>query len=209
MNRKPRGGTTTEGTACICVLTSDMRTKACFASRVSSQPTSTRKGESDVAAVPHGWSSGCLSCCFLARPVFPMLTWFSVRCRLDSLVGLFAVGKGPSASADPFGLRRSAYALVQTLVENNVPLPLPTALRLTAEAQPVPVDDTVLAEVEQFVTRRLEQLLVSPSVCTTTEGGRSADRIDSYFDTACTSQWSYLCGEIHEHLIVSVERNSV
>jgi hypothetical protein len=32
--------------------------------------------------------------------------------RLDSLVGLFAVGCQPTAAADPFGLRRSAYALV-------------------------------------------------------------------------------------------------
>ena len=33
-------------------------------------------------------------------------------CRLDSLVGLFAVGCQPTAAADPFGLRRSAYGLV-------------------------------------------------------------------------------------------------
>lgn len=33
-------------------------------------------------------------------------------CRLDSLVGLFAVGCQPTATADPFGLRRSAYGLV-------------------------------------------------------------------------------------------------
>lgn len=35
-------------------------------------------------------------------------------CRLDSLVGLFAVGCQPTAAADPFGLRRSAYGLVFT-----------------------------------------------------------------------------------------------
>lgn len=34
-------------------------------------------------------------------------------CRLDSLVGLFAIGCEPTASADPFGLRRAAYALVR------------------------------------------------------------------------------------------------
>jgi hypothetical protein len=33
--------------------------------------------------------------------------------RLDSLVGLFAVGCAPTASADPFGLRRVAYGLLQ------------------------------------------------------------------------------------------------
>lgn len=85
-----------------------------------------------------------------------------VRCRrLDSLVGLFAVGKAPSASADPFGLRRAAYGLVQTLVENGVPLALPAALRLAAEQQPLAVSEAALAEVDTFVTRRLEQFLVS------------------------------------------------
>ena len=33
--------------------------------------------------------------------------------RLDSLVGLFAVGLAPTATADPFGLRRDALGLVR------------------------------------------------------------------------------------------------
>ena len=33
--------------------------------------------------------------------------------KLDTLAGLFAVGCGPTATADPFGLRRAAYGLVQ------------------------------------------------------------------------------------------------
>lgn len=33
-------------------------------------------------------------------------------CRLDSLVGLFAVGCQPSSTSDPFGLRRISYGLV-------------------------------------------------------------------------------------------------
>ena len=40
------------------------------------------------------------------------LTDHLTMCRLDSLVGLFAVGCQPTATADPFGLRRSAYGLV-------------------------------------------------------------------------------------------------
>ena len=36
--------------------------------------------------------------------------------RLDSLVGLFAVGLAPTSSADPFGLRRDALGLVQALI---------------------------------------------------------------------------------------------
>lgn len=37
----------------------------------------------------------------------------SVADRLDSLVGLWAAGEAPRSSADPFGLRRSAYGMLQ------------------------------------------------------------------------------------------------
>lgn len=80
--------------------------------------------------------------------------------RLDSLVGLFAVGCQPSASADPFGLRRSAYGLVQALVENKKTLHIDKALHVAASAQPIPVTDVIINEVLTFVTRRLEQLLI-------------------------------------------------
>lgn len=33
--------------------------------------------------------------------------------RLDSIVGLIAAGCAPSSQADPFGVRRDAYALLQ------------------------------------------------------------------------------------------------
>ena len=44
--------------------------------------------------------------------------------RLDSLVGLFAVGLAPTASADPFGLRRDALGLVGALVGCQQPFDL-------------------------------------------------------------------------------------
>ena len=48
----------------------------------------------------------------------------AVADRLDSLVGLFAAGAAPSASADPFALRRSAYGMleVRSLPEKAVSL---------------------------------------------------------------------------------------
>ncbi|KAL3699471.1 hypothetical protein R1sor_017493 [Riccia sorocarpa] len=84
----------------------------------------------------------------------------AVADRLDSLVGLFAVGCQPTASADPFGLRRSAYGLVQALVENDKKLNLNEGLRIAAETLPVDVPESTLQEVSSFVTRRLEQLLI-------------------------------------------------
>lgn len=80
--------------------------------------------------------------------------------RVDSLVGLFAVGGAPTATTDPFGLRRAAYGLVETLVERGVHLDLRKAVDMAAKLQPVKVEPAVGEEVVQFVTRRLEQLLV-------------------------------------------------
>jgi glycyl-tRNA synthetase len=75
--------------------------------------------------------------------------------RLDSLVGLFAVGLAPTASADPFGLRRDALGLVGALVGCAQPFDLRPALAAVAGAMPVPVSDAVLADVLTFVRDRL------------------------------------------------------
>ncbi len=54
--------------------------------------------------------------------------------RLDSLVGLFAVGLAPTSSADPFGLRRDALGLVQALAGAGEPFDLRPALKAAAAA---------------------------------------------------------------------------
>lgn len=48
-----------------------------------------------------------------AIPRAPAGILVSVADRLDSLVGLWAAGEAPRASADPFGLRRSAYGMLE------------------------------------------------------------------------------------------------
>lgn len=88
----------------------------------------------------------------------------AVADRLDSLVGLFGAGCQPSSSNDPFGLRRISYGLVQILVENKKNFDLTKALTLVAEVQPIRIDSDIINEVVQFVTRRLEQLLVDEGI---------------------------------------------
>ena len=75
--------------------------------------------------------------------------------RLDSLVGLFAVGLAPTSSADPFGLRRAALAVVENLIQAQVSLPLRQALAQAAALLPVNADDAVLDQVLGFVRDRL------------------------------------------------------
>ncbi len=75
--------------------------------------------------------------------------------RLDSLVGLFAVGLAPTSTADPFGLRRDALGLVQALAGLAQPFDLRPALAATAAEMPVPVSPQVLADVLAFIRDRL------------------------------------------------------
>jgi glycyl-tRNA synthetase len=75
--------------------------------------------------------------------------------RLDSLVGLFAVGLAPTGSADPYHLRRDALGLVQNLAAHELSIPLQPLLVEAAAHVPVPVADEALASLSSFVTERL------------------------------------------------------
>lgn len=80
--------------------------------------------------------------------------------RLDSLVGLFAVGLSPTGSADPYGLRRAAIGLVQILAEKGISLSLREAFRAAAAQLPVAVAEGDLAAVQDFVAQRLRGWLL-------------------------------------------------
>lgn len=80
--------------------------------------------------------------------------------RLDSLVGLFAVGLCPTGSADPYSLRRAALGLVQILAEKGISLSLCQAFRAAAALLPVSVSDTVFSSLQDFVTQRLRGWLL-------------------------------------------------
>jgi glycyl-tRNA synthetase len=79
--------------------------------------------------------------------------------RLDSLVGLFAVGLAPTGSADPFGLRREALGIVQALIGKQQPMDLRPAARAAGKGLPVTVDEKALEEVLAFVRDRLYGVL--------------------------------------------------
>jgi len=80
--------------------------------------------------------------------------------RLDSLTGLFAAGLLPSATKDPFGLRRAALGVVQPLVEHGLSLDLRQAIQAAADKQPVPVTPAVREQVLGFIIGRQRVLLL-------------------------------------------------
>lgn len=74
--------------------------------------------------------------------------------RIDSLVGLFAVGLQPTGSADPYGLRRAALGLVQILAEGQTSLSLREAFHAASDLLPLRAGDDALVAVQDFVTQR-------------------------------------------------------
>jgi glycyl-tRNA synthetase len=79
--------------------------------------------------------------------------------RIDSLVGLFAAGLGPSGAKDPFALRRAAIGVVQPLIDQNLDFDLRKAVAKAAKFQPIEVSQEVQSQVLDFITGRLSVLL--------------------------------------------------
>ncbi len=88
----------------------------------------------------------------------------SIADKADTLVGFFALGKRPRGSADPFGLRRAAFALVRVLGARGYDLALDRVVQAAALAYRAggrEVGENALQEVVPFVWERLENLLTA------------------------------------------------
>ncbi len=80
--------------------------------------------------------------------------------RIDSLIGLFAVGLEPTGSADPYGLRRAALGVVQILLDRGLDLDLRPLIAVVGEVQPVEVTAEHRESVLNFIAGRLRQYLL-------------------------------------------------
>lgn len=67
--------------------------------------------------------------------------------RLDTLVGIFAIGQGPTGAKDPFALRRAALGVLRTVIEGQLDVDLQALLGIAAaqlqQVEAVSVQDTV------------------------------------------------------------------
>ena len=80
--------------------------------------------------------------------------------RLDTLVGIFAIGQKPTGTRDPFALRRAALGCVRLLQLSGLEQSLDDLLAVTALGFEGLVDagDDVLQNVKQFILDRLRNL---------------------------------------------------
>ena len=87
--------------------------------------------------------------------------------KLDTLAGIFAIGQKPTASKDPYALRRAANGVLRIVTEGALPLDVAALLRIALYAQPTGKKDAATqSELVEFVMERLRSLLVTGSVST-------------------------------------------
>jgi len=92
--------------------------------------------------------------------------------KIDTLVGIFAIGQRPTGTKDPFGLRRAALGVLRIMLECRLDLDLDELLGASAAAQPVH-RPAVAAEVYDFVAERFRGLLLERA------DGTSGEMIDA------------------------------
>ncbi|MEC8847821.1 MAG: glycine--tRNA ligase subunit beta [Pseudomonadota bacterium] len=85
--------------------------------------------------------------------------------KLDSLAGIFAIGQKPTASKDPYALRRAALGVLRILIEGDWSLDLGQALQLALDAQPAgDRSPKTRAELLDFILERLRAYRVGAMV---------------------------------------------
>ena len=79
--------------------------------------------------------------------------------KLDSLVGLLAVGLAPKSTSDPYGLRRAALGILRILVEARISADLRPVIEKVALLQPVAVGAESRKQALAFLSARLDNWL--------------------------------------------------
>ncbi len=62
-------------------------------------------------------------------PTSPVSVAVALADKLDTLVGFWAIGEKPTGSGDPYQLRRAALGIIRIVLENDLRLPLLTAIK--------------------------------------------------------------------------------
>jgi glycyl-tRNA synthetase len=80
--------------------------------------------------------------------------------RLDSLIGLFAVGLAPTGTKDPFAQRRAALGICQNMIEWAQSYDLRWGLREAARGYSFKVAESTILECFGFIKARLKGMLL-------------------------------------------------
>ena len=104
--------------------------------------------------------------------------------KLDTLAGIFTIGKKPSGNRDPFGLRRAALGVIRLSIECGLDLDLKALIAKALELQPAGKEDVqeLADSLYTFITDRLRRYFLD----------RDADLDTETFDAVMARQPSSL-----------------
>ncbi len=92
----------------------------------------------------------------------------SIAERIDTLMGIFALGQIPSGDKDPFALRRAALGLLRTVIENKLLLDIPQLLAESAGLFPAEIKaEDAVEPVYQFMLDRLKGYFADQGISST------------------------------------------
>lgn len=110
----------------------------------------------------------------------------SIAERIDTLLGIFALGQIPSGDKDPFALRRAALGLLRTIIENKLVLDVPQLLQRAAKLFPADVNARQACEpVYKFMLERLKGYFADQSIATDVFDSVVALTPNQPYDFAC------------------------
>lgn len=109
----------------------------------------------------------------------------AVADKLDTLVGIFAIGQKPTGAKDPYGLRRSALGVLRILIETGIALDLRELIRsaldsVTADLARLggkPPADGLADEIYGYMMERLRAWYLE------SERGVTTEMFDAVLDT--------------------------
>jgi len=98
-------------------------------------------------------------------PASPLGRALALADRVDTLVGIFAIGQKPTGTKDPFGLRRSALGIVRILQLGEPDYSLNKLLASAANQlnEQLQVKPEVLVEAREFILERMRHQYQSES----------------------------------------------
>lgn len=88
-------------------------------------------------------------------PISPVGITLGLADRIDTLIGIFAIGKKPTGVKDPYGLRRAALAVLRIIIETPLDINLSECLKNAAGHYPPELNATqAIDEVNEYINER-------------------------------------------------------
>jgi glycyl-tRNA synthetase beta chain len=144
-------------------------------------------------------------------PESPAGQALAIADKLDTLAGVFSLGRKPSGNRDPFGLRRMALGIVRIVVEKKLDLDLVALIEVAARLQPAQARKSAGLgdEIYDFILERMrayyvDQVGVAPEVFEAVRARRPASLFD--FDRRVNAVAAFVSVDAAESLAASNKR---